>query len=149
MTDGGETPTDANGDPDVDLEQLVAENATEFAESLETIAYLQETGTLDDLLELVELVSLITAAMDDEMIMSVAAMGTRIGELADTAAKDDVATGLDDVLAALGEATDEQPEKVGMVGLLKALRDPEVQAGLGVVIALARALGQNVTDRHQ
>jgi len=126
----------------VKLGEAVGENATDLAEGVETIAELQRTGTLDDLLEMAELASLLSAAMDDEMVMSLASTGTRIGELADTAAEDDVARGLDNVLTALGEASSEEPKEVGTLGLLKATRDPDVKAGLGVVIALARALGQ-------
>lgn len=133
-------------DETVQLGEAVGQNADDLADGVEKIAELQRTGTLDDLLELAELASLASAAMDDEMVMSLASTGTRLGEVADTAADDDVARGLEDVLAALGEASSEEPEEVGMLGLLKAMRDPDVQAGLGVVIALARALGQQTRD---
>jgi len=133
-------------DETVELGEAVGENADDLAEGVETVAQLQRTGTLDDLLELAELASLASAAMDDEMVMSLASTGTRLGEVADTAADDDVARGLEDVLAALGEASSDEPERVGAIGLVKAVRDPDVQAGLGVVIALARALGQQTRD---
>ena len=126
----------------VRLGETVGENADELAEGVEKVAELQRTGTLDDLLEMTELVSLLRGAADDEMIMSLASTGTRVGELADTATDEDVARGLDDVLTALGEASSEEAEEVGVLGLLKATRDPDVKAGLGVVIGLARALGR-------
>lgn len=130
----------------VELGSAVGHNATDLAAGVESIAELQRTGTLDDLVELAEIVSLATGALDDEMVMSLTSTGARLGELADTAADDDVASGLENVLTALGEATSEEPDKIGMVGLLKALRDPDVQAGLGVVIALSSALGQAMTE---
>lgn len=34
------------------------------------------------------------------------------------------------------------PPKIGLLGLLGALRDPEVQKGLGIVITLVKALGR-------
>ncbi|WP_135667779.1 DUF1641 domain-containing protein [Halorhabdus rudnickae] len=129
-------------DETVQLGEAVGQNADDLADGVEKVAELQRTGTLDDLLDLAELASLASAAMDDEMVMSLASTGTRLGEVADTAADDDIARGLEDALAALGEATSEEPEEVGAIGLLKATRDPDVKAGLGVVIALARALGQ-------
>lgn len=126
----------------VKLGEAVGENATDLAEGVETIAELQRTGTLDDVLEMAELASLLSAAMDDEMVMSLASTATSVGELADTAAEEDVSRGLDNVLSALGEASSEETEEIGVFGLLKATRDPDVKAGLGVIIALARALGQ-------
>ncbi|WP_158855214.1 DUF1641 domain-containing protein [Halorhabdus sp. CUG00001] len=136
-------------DETVQLGEAVGQNADDLADGVEKIAELQRTGTLDDLLELAELASLASAAMDDEMVMSLASTGTRLGEVADTAADDDVARGLEEVLAALGEATSKDPEQIGTIGLLKATRDPDVQAGLGLVIALARALGQQTRERAE
>lgn len=130
----------------VDLGTAVGENATELADGIDTVARLQRTGTLDDLVEFAELVSLVTGAMDDEMATSVAATGSRLGEIADTAADDDVAAGLENVLTALGEANAADPEPVGTIGLVRSLRDPEVKAGLGVLVALAGALGRRTRD---
>ncbi|MFB6128216.1 MAG: DUF1641 domain-containing protein [Halorhabdus sp.] len=133
-------------DETVELGEAVGQNADDLAEGVKKIAELQRTGTLDDLLELAELASLASAAMDDEMVMSLASTGTRLGEVADTAADDDVARGLEDVLSALGDATSEEPDEIGAIGLIKATRDPDVKAGLGVIIALARALGQQTRE---
>jgi uncharacterized protein YjgD (DUF1641 family) len=80
--------------------------------------------------------------MDDDMVRSVASTGSRLGEVADTAADEEVARSLESLLAAVGEAGSEDPESVGIVGLLRALRDPEVKAGLGFLVAVARALGR-------
>jgi uncharacterized protein YjgD (DUF1641 family) len=126
----------------VQLGESVGENATEVSEGLETVARLQRTGTLDDLAELADLASLMTAAMDDEMATSVASTGSRLAEVADTAADDDVAGGLEDILVALGEASTEDSEPVGALGMMKAIRDPEVKAGLGALLSIASALGR-------
>lgn len=133
--DGAATPELAG------LGESVGENATELSAGLETLVELQESGTLDDLAAMADVASLLTAAMDDEMVTSVASTGSRLGEVAETAADDDVASGLENMLHALGDATSDDPEPVGMLGLAKALRDPEVKAGMGVLVALLRALG--------
>ena len=124
-----------------DLGEAVGDNADSLAEGVETVVQLQETGTLDDLAAFANTVSLLQAAMDDEMVMKLTETGSRLGELADTAADDDVAGGLEDVLYAVGDATSEEAEPVGIVGLAKALRDPEVKAGMGVALNLLKALG--------
>ncbi len=47
-------------------------------------------------------------------------------------------------LKALAKADQEKPRKVGLTGLLSALRDPDIQVGLGLLLALAKHLGSCV-----
>jgi uncharacterized protein YjgD (DUF1641 family) len=126
------------------LSETIDGNADELAAGLESLAQIQRTGTLDDLLELSQVASLLMGAMDDEMVMSLSKLASELGGVADTAAEDDVSRGLEDVLHAVGDASEEEPEPVGAIGLAKALRDPEVKAGMGVALALVKALGRNV-----
>jgi uncharacterized protein YjgD (DUF1641 family) len=131
------------------LGEAVGENAGEIAEGIETVAYLQRTGTLDDLAEFADLAALASAAMDDEMITSLTSTGSRLGEVADTAADDQVASGIEDLLNALGEASAEEQEPVGAIGLVRSIRDPDVKAGLGVLLSVARALGAQSRDEAE
>lgn len=126
------------------LSEAIDGNADELAAGLESLAQIQRTGTLDDLLELSQVASLLMGAMDDEMVMSLSKLASELGGVADTAAEDDVSRGLEDVLHAVGDASEEETEPVGAIGLAKALRDPEVKAGMGVALALVKALGRNV-----
>jgi uncharacterized protein YjgD (DUF1641 family) len=138
--DGAATPELA------ELGESLGENADSLAEGVETVVELQESGTLDDIAEFADILALLSAAMDDEMVTSLTGTGSRLGELADTASDDEVAAGLESMLHAVGDATSEDPDPVGLMGLVKALRDPEVRAGMGVAIALLRALGQGTAD---
>jgi hypothetical protein len=54
-----------------------------------------------------------------------------------------VAAELDDLVASVGEAMREPAQRVGPFGLLKALRDPDIQRGLGQALLVARRLGQS------
>lgn len=126
------------------LSDAIEGNEEELAAGLESLARIQRTGTLDDLLELSQVASLLMGAMDDEMVMSLSNLGSELGGVADTASEEEVARGLESVLHAVGDATSEQPEPVGAIGFAKALRDPEVKAGLGVALALLKGLGRNV-----
>jgi uncharacterized protein YjgD (DUF1641 family) len=132
-----------------DLGESVGQNAEEMTEAVETIVELQESGTLDDVAEFAHVISLLEGAMDDEMIMSVAGAGSRLGEVVETAGDEEVAGGLESVLQAVGDATSEEPDEVGIIGLARALRDPEVRAGMGVALNLLQALGQSVSDPQQ
>lgn len=129
------------------LGEAAGENADDMANAIEGLAELQRSGTLDDLMALADLVALATNAMDDEMVTDLAATGTTLGEVADTAADDDVARTVESLLEAVGEAGDEPAEPVGAVGLVKALRDPEIRAGMGFFLSLAKAVGRTTESR--
>ncbi|MFB6106497.1 MAG: DUF1641 domain-containing protein [Halobacteriaceae archaeon] len=130
----------------VRLAESVGENGEDLTAALETMVELQRTGTLDDLVELANAASLATSALDDEMVVTLARAGGSLGEVADEAADRDTARGLATLLGAVGDASDPDadPERLGPWGLVKATRDPEVQYGLGYVVAIARALGRAV-----
>jgi uncharacterized protein YjgD (DUF1641 family) len=131
----------------VALAETVGDNGEELTEALETMLELQRTGTLDDLAELAAVGSLATAALDDEMVRSLAATGGSLGEIADTAAAPETRDGLETILDGVGEAAAEEPEPVGALGLARAIRDPEVKYGLGYVLAMARAIGRSRTTQ--
>jgi uncharacterized protein YjgD (DUF1641 family) len=123
------------------LGAAVGEHGDDLASGLETVARLEADGTLDALAELADVAALLRAAVDDEMVESLAATGTSIGEVAATAGDQRVAQGLEATLDAIGDGVASDPEPVGAVGLLSALRDPEVQAGMGLHLAILRAFG--------
>jgi len=129
-------------DETVALAESVGENGGELQEALDTLVDLQRSGTLDELAELGDVVSLGTSAMTDEMVRSLAGTGSSLGELADTAAKDGTRGGLTALLNSVDAAENAETTPVGMVGLMKAIRDPEIQQGLGYLLAIAKALGQ-------
>ncbi|MFW5937875.1 MAG: DUF1641 domain-containing protein [Halanaeroarchaeum sp.] len=125
----------------VDLGAAVGENGTELAEAVRQIAVLQRTGTLDRLTEIADAVALLTDAADDEMVETLAATGTSLGELADTATEEEVSHGLARMLNGVGEAGAAEADPVGPIGLIGALRDPDVKAGMGYLVAVARGIG--------
>ena len=130
----------------VALAEAVGGNGEELADAMETLLALQRSGTLDELAEVAAVASLLTAALDDEMVRSLAGTGSSLGEIADTAAEDDTRDGLQTVLSGVGAAEGSDPEPVGPVGLVRQIRDPEVQYGLGYVFAIARAIGKGQAE---
>ncbi len=129
-------------DETVALAETVGENGDELREALDTLVTLQRSGTLDELAEIAEVGSLATAALDDGMVRSLAGTGAALGEVAQTAADDDTRDGIETLLDGVGEAERGDPEQVGPVGLVRGLRDPDVQYGLGYLLALAGAIGR-------
>ncbi|WP_435365379.1 DUF1641 domain-containing protein [Haloarchaeobius sp. DYHT-AS-18] len=126
----------------VRLAEAVGRDGDDLAAAVETISELQRNGTLDDLAALADLLALMNGAVDDDMVMRLARTGSSLGELADTAAEPDTVRGLERMLHAVGDANAKESEPVGVIGLAKATRDPEVKEGLGYLLALAKALGR-------
>lgn len=116
-----------------DLEAAIAENPEAVA------AFVRR---LDAANELLDVVSLGEQALTDEMVADLARTGASLGELADTAAAADTREGLEALLEAVGAAGREEPTPVGLLGLLRALRDPAVRYGLGYVLNIVRAIGR-------
>ena len=135
-------------DETVALAEAVGENGDDLRAALDTLLGLQRSGALDELAELAEVGSLATVALDDEMVASLAGTGAALGEVAQTAADDETRDGVETLLKGVGEAEREPPERVGAVGLLRGVRDPEVQYGLGYLLAVAGAIGRERADRE-
>ena len=133
-------------DETVALAETVGENGDELQEALDTVLTLQRSGTLDELAEIAEVGSLATAALDDEMVTSLAGTGAALGEVAQTAADDDARDGVKTMLEGVGAAHRSDPEPVGALGLARSIRDPEVQYGLGYVLAISKAIGRERAD---
>jgi len=132
-------------DETIELAETTGQNADELSEAMETLVELQRSGTLDELAEIADVVSLLTAALDDEMVTSLAGTGSALGEVADTAADDETRAGIEALLGSVGEAQRAEPERVGPVGLIRSLFDRDVQYGLGYLLSLARSLGRAVS----
>jgi uncharacterized protein YjgD (DUF1641 family) len=133
-------------DETVELAESVGQNGAELQDALESLVVLQRSGSLEELVELAEVASLLTAALDDEMVRSLAKTGSSLGEVAETAADEDARDGLQTVMQGVGDAESEPPAKVGPLGLLKAARDPDVQYGLGYLLSIAAAIGRSRAD---
>lgn len=134
----------------VRMAESVGENADDLDAAIEKMAQLERDGTLDDLLEASNAISLAADAMDDEMIVSLMSMAGDLGLAADGAAQPDAIRTFQVMTDALDEAADfEDPERVGMVGMLKKMRDPEVQQGMGLMLNLMKAFGHQINRRAE
>jgi uncharacterized protein YjgD (DUF1641 family) len=133
----------------VELAEAVGENGDDLSEAVDTMVDLQESGTLDDLADAAEVVSLAGGAMDDEMVMTLAQAGNNLGEVADAAADPAASRGIEMLLQSISESCvhEEPPEKMGMIGLMKAIRDPDVQRGLGFWMSVAKNAGMMIDER--
>jgi uncharacterized protein YjgD (DUF1641 family) len=130
----------------VRLAESVGESADDLDAALATLVRLQRSGTLDELADLVEAATLLTAALDDDMVRRLAATGASFGEVAEVAAEPQTARGIERLLRAVGEADAADPEPLGVRATVRALRDDEVRRGLARLVALLRVLGRESSE---
>jgi uncharacterized protein YjgD (DUF1641 family) len=123
-----------------ELEAAIAENPEAVAELVRR---------LDAVNELLDVLALGGGALDDEMVRSLAQTGSGLGELAQTAADEDTRDGLETLLDGVGTAERQDVDAVGVLGLIRGMRDPEVQHGLGYLLAVAKAIGQEQRPEQQ
>lgn len=102
-------------------------------------AFVRNLDTVNELLEVAELG---TAALDDEMVASLAGTGASLAELADSAAEDDTRRGLQVVLGAIGDADANGP--ADRHDIWDGIRSGDLLRGVRYALALLRSLGRAV-----
>ncbi|MEE6209869.1 DUF1641 domain-containing protein [Salarchaeum sp. III] len=102
----------------VALAEGVGENSEDLADALDSVIALQQSGDLD---ELIEMAGLLSALEIDETTV----------------------TGLNRVLDAVGEA-EEESEPAGPFALVGAMFDADIRAGLGYLLSVLRAQGSRL-----
>jgi len=122
--------------PTEELTAVIEENPETFATFVRN---------LDTVNELVEVAELGTAAMDDEMVASLARTGSSLGELADSATKEDTRRGIQVLLRALGKADTNGP--IDRHDIWKGLWEGEFLTGVRYALAIVQSLGRAVKDR--
>lgn len=96
----------------------MVENKEYLAEAIDKLVWLEKSGNLDALLANIGLIS--TKFTSDRALMIFNALGDAICRC------------------------EKEPEPIGVVGLMRALREPEVQKALGMLVNIARELGKNL-----
>jgi uncharacterized protein YjgD (DUF1641 family) len=132
-----------------EIDEMEAESAA-IQEAADAMIELQQDGTLDDLTEAATAVSLLADALDDEMVVEVAGLANDLGLVAGSASQTNTIRTLQAMMDAMDEAdTFEDPEKIGMMGAVRKLRDEDVQRGLGFLMAFLGALGRQIDRRSE
>lgn len=122
-----------------ELERAIAENPEAIAGFIRR---------LDLTNELLDVASLGTKAMNDEMVTSIVGTATRLGELADSASDPKTVENLDRLLAGVRDASDPEnrPSSAGALAMINQLNDPDVRQGLGFLLGLAKSLGKSLEE---
>lgn len=116
-----------------ELTAAIEENPEAFA------TFVRNLKTVNELIEVAELG---TAAMDDEMIASLAGTGASLGELADAAADDETRESIHDLLRALADANANGP--VDRHDVWGGIRSGDFGRGVRYALSILRSLGRVV-----
>ncbi|MDI3498496.1 DUF1641 domain-containing protein [Archaeoglobus sp.] len=125
------------------LLKKIAENQEHLIEAIDKLVWLEKSGNLDALLGFSALIKIVQDSISDAVVERNMEMLANIGLISTKFTSDRALV----LLNALGDAIcrcEKEPEPVGMVGLMKALREPEVQKALGMLLNIARELGKNI-----
>lgn len=124
------------------LEQLRA-SAPALTHALKRVDELHQSGALDTMLDMAQVLQAAKVSMGDAMIHRMANLVRVLGELVDLVTICGLPEKLPAVIEAVGKAREDaeaDETTLGVMGLLKALRQPETQVSLKFMLALSRRL---------
>jgi uncharacterized protein YjgD (DUF1641 family) len=122
----------------VDALSAIVEHIDVIKELVNTLFEFKRSGVLDDLLNAAASLRFLTEGLLTRDFMEKVGKLQEVALIAGTNLAMD-SSKVDCLTYALAAAEDAKP--VGLFGLLSALRDPEVQKGLGFLIAVLKKLG--------
>jgi len=122
----------------VDALSAIVEHIDVIKELVNTLFEFKRSGVLDDLLNAAASLRFLTEGLLTRDFMEKVGKLQEVALVAGTNLAMDTSK-VDCLTYALAAAEDAKP--VGLFGLLSALRDPEVQKGLGFLIAVLKKLG--------
>ncbi len=122
----------------VDALIAIVEHIDVIKELVNTLFEFKRSGVLDDLLNIAASLRFLTEGLLTRDFMEKVGKLQEVALVAGTNLAMDTSK-IDCLTYAIAAADDAKP--VGLFGLLSALRDPEVQKGLGFLIAVLKKLG--------
>jgi uncharacterized protein YjgD (DUF1641 family) len=137
----------------IDLEDLDEAESASLENALGILIELEQSGTLEDIEQAAVTLSLAAEAVDDDIVTSVMRAVVGAGELFDTAAGEEAALrNMEVLVTAMGEAAPdptEEPEQVGALDMVRRMRDPRAQRGIGFMLDLLTELGDQLEHRAE
>jgi uncharacterized protein YjgD (DUF1641 family) len=127
------------------LMEKLAENGDSILKAMDKLIYLEKSGILYELLNLSEIALNLTKMPEELLDREIEDIATKNLELLLTLAlsvDDDTVKFLNDLVDAFKEAKEFEP--VGISGMLKAMRDPDVQKAIGFMLSFAKNLGKKL-----
>lgn len=126
-----------------ELLNQVRASAPALTHALKRVDELHQSGALDTMLDMAQVLQVAKVSMGDAMIHRLANMVRVLGEMVDVVTTCGLPDKLPAVVEAVGTAradAEADQSALGVMGLMKALRQPETQFALKFMLALSRRL---------
>ena len=122
--------------------ESVLENLGTAADTMKWIKTLQDSGMTDTLKGMVYLIASMRTILTEDMLNGVASMLNSLLEILSKVSDPQVVEGVVSLLDGISSGKlSKEPKIHGTFSLLSELKDPEVEAGLAVVINMIKGLG--------
>ena len=125
------------------VHKVVEENEEILAKAVEKLIWLEKSGSLDALIDLVSLIKLIQDSISDAVVLKHAEVITDLGLISAKFTNDRALM----LLNAIGDAIcmcEKELKPAGIKDLITALRDPDVKVALGMILNILKQLGKNL-----
>jgi len=126
--------------------EKIEENEEILERVIERIVMFEKTGVLKSLQDLASLIKAFEDMLSDEIVRKNAEMITNLGLVSAKFVNEDVLMLLNSVSDAIRRFREDK-EQVGIIGLIKALSDPDVKLALGFLVNIAKSLGKALRER--
>lgn len=126
--------------------EKIAENEEILEKVVDRIVMLEKTGALKTLEDFASFIKVAEDTLSDEIVKKNAELITNLSLVSAKFMNDKSLALLD----AMGDAIcrcEKEPEPVGLVGLMRALSDPDVKLAMGFLVNLAKSLGKALRER--
>lgn len=126
-----------------EVARKIEENKDAILSAIDKLVWLEKSGNLDAIIGFASLIKIFQDSLSDAVIDKISELLTNLGLLSAKFTNDRSLM----LLNAIGDAIcrcEKEPEPIGLLGIIKALRDPEVKKSIGTLLNIAKGLGKEI-----
>ncbi len=131
---------------DEKIMEKISENQETLEKVIDRIVMLEKTGALETLQDFAAFIKVAEDTLSDEIVKKNAELITNLGLVSAKFTSERALMLLDSIGDAICRC-EKEPEPVGIVGLMRALSDPDVKLAMGFLVNLAKSLGKALRER--
>ncbi len=126
-----------------EVAKKIEENKEAILNAIEKLVWLEKSGNLDAIIGFASLIKIFQDSISDTVVDKTSEIASNLGLLSAKFTNDRTLA----LLNAIGDAIcrcEKEPQPIGLLGLIKALRDPEVKKTIGMLVNIAKELGKQI-----
>ncbi|MEM0089378.1 MAG: DUF1641 domain-containing protein [Archaeoglobaceae archaeon] len=126
-----------------EIAKKIEENKEAILNALDKLVWLEKSGNLDAIIGFASLIKIVQDSISDTVVDRTSEILSNLGLLSVKFTNDRALA----LLNAIGDAIcrcESEPQPVGLIGLIRALRDPDVKKAIGILLNIAKELGKQI-----